>query len=67
MILQAGDVAQRRYNSNSVRRSHSQDDLKKCRDLLRVFAPDVGKRDVGPHCLLMRNWTIHLIEQNWHK
>ena len=66
MILQAGDLAQRLYNSKPVRRSHCQDDLKKCRDLLRVFAPDVEKRDVEPYCLLMRNWTAHLIEQNWH-
>jgi ATP-dependent Zn protease len=66
MILQAGEVAKRRYNSYSVRRGHFHDDRKKCSVLLRQYAPDEEKRDIEPHYLLLRNWTAHLIEQHWH-
>lgn len=66
MVLQAGEVAQRCYNPHSVRRGHSQDDFKKCVDILRIYAPDEEKRDVMPHYLLLRKWTIYLIEQHWH-
>jgi hypothetical protein len=66
MILQAGEVAQRWYNSCSVRRGHSQSDFKKCVDILRMYAPDEKKLVVEPHYLLLRNWTIYLIVQHWH-
>jgi hypothetical protein len=66
MRLQAGEVAQRRYNSYSVRRAHSKDDFKKCVGILRIYAPDEKKLDVMPHYLMLRKWTIHLIEQHWH-
>jgi ATP-dependent Zn protease len=66
MILQAGDVAQRLYNSKPVRRGHSQDDLKKCVALLRQYAPDERKLDISAHSQLLHTWTAHLIEQNWH-
>ena len=66
MILQAGEVAQRRYNSGSVRRVHSQDDFYKCRELLRKYAPDEKKLDIENHYLMLRKWTIHLIEQHWY-
>jgi hypothetical protein len=65
MVLQAGEVAQRRYNPLSVRRGHFQDDRKKCVDLLRRYAPDEEKLDVMPHYRLLRHWTIYLIEQYW--
>jgi hypothetical protein len=66
MVLQAGEVAQRRSNPRSVRRGHSQDDFKRCVDILRIYAPDEEKRDVGSHYRLLCNWTAHLIEQHWH-
>jgi len=66
MVRLAGDVAQRRYNSYSVRHQHSQNDRKSCYDILCVFAADEKKLDVKPHYEMLRNWTAHLIEQNWH-
>jgi hypothetical protein len=66
MVLQAGEAARRRYNSRSVRRCHFQDDRQRCVTILRIYAPDEEKRDVMPHYLLLRKWTIYLIEQNWH-
>ncbi len=66
MVLQAGEVAQRRYNPRSVRRHHSGDDYEKCVNILRIYSPDEEKLDVMPHYLLLRKWTIYLIEQHWH-
>ncbi len=66
MVLQAGEAARRRYNSRSVRLCHFQDDRKRCFTILRNYAPDEEKLDVMPHYLLLRKWTIHLIEQHWH-
>jgi hypothetical protein len=66
MVLQAGEVARRRYNSRSVRLCHFQDDRRKCFTILRNYAPDEEKRDVMPHYLLLRKWTIYLLEQNWY-
>ena len=67
MVLQAGGVAQRWYNSYSVRRWHSQNDVNKCVDILRAYAPDEKKQDVMPHYRLLHNWTTHLIMQHWHE
>ncbi len=65
MMLQAGEVAQRRYDPRSVRGHHSQSDRNISDVLLRQYAPDREKRDIEPHRLLLCNWTIHLIEQRW--
>ncbi len=66
MLVQAGEVAQRRYNPRSVRRGHFRNDRRKCVDILRIYAPDEEKLDVMPHYRLLRNWTIYLIEEHWH-
>ena len=66
MIVQAGEVAQRRYNPRSVRRYHSQSDLNKSLDTLLSCNPYEEEPDVTHHYQLLRKWTASLIERHWH-
>jgi hypothetical protein len=66
MSLLAGEAAQRRYSPLSVRRRHSEDDLAKCDALLGKYDPDREKPEAKFHCLLLRKWTVSVIEQHWH-
>jgi|GEM_PF-1004652 len=64
MVWQAGELAQRVHNSNSVRSHHFRTDRRNL-ELLRLYAPDEEKRDVKAHVGLLRTWTAHLISQHW--
>jgi hypothetical protein len=71
MVLQAGEVAQLRYNRRSVRRGHSLNDRFKCVALLLKFTPQEEKLDSRLyysrlHYLLLLKWTASLIKQHWH-
>jgi hypothetical protein len=65
MVLQAGETAQRHYNSSSIRRYRFQTDQEMCFEILRRYAPDEGQRETEAHSRLLRTWTAHLILQNW--
>jgi len=66
MCLQAGEVAQLRYNPRSVRPRQCERDRQCCIGLLRNYAPDEKKTDVRPHYNLLVKWTVRLIDQHWH-
>jgi hypothetical protein len=66
MVLQAGDVAQWRYDPTSVRLSYSRSDYEKCNALLLNYDPDKKNPDADLHYYLLQEWTESLIEQHWH-
>jgi hypothetical protein len=66
MVLQAGDVARRQHDFPSVGPYYSQSDLEKCNALLRNYHPDKENPDPDLHYDLLHEWTVSLIEQNWH-
>jgi hypothetical protein len=66
MFLQAGEVAQLRYNLRSVSHYHYLLDLHDCIDLLTRYAIHDVNPDTKPHYDLLYKWTGSLIEQHWH-
>ena len=66
MVIQAGDMAQRRYDPTSVGISYSRSDFVKCNVLLLNYDPDKKNPDAEFHYDLLQKWTESLIEQHWH-
>lgn len=66
MVLQAGEVAQLRYNPRSVRLYHCMLDLYGCITPLVNYALHNEKPDTKLHYGLLYKWTESLIAQHWH-
>lgn len=66
MCLQAGEVAQLRYDIKSVSHYHYLLDLHSSLELLTRYAIHYTNPDAKTHYALLYKWTESLIEQHWH-